>query len=147
MSVVTLHEVLCDSPGCTASIIYRGLACQLPDEWTVLRSTAHITGPHGKGRRKISESDRCYGSFSLELCPAHPNAFDGHRPRTDGWPGNRRDEGGTSVSCECGDSLGWTRAVYLIGARSDGPRHAPELKWWRHLPVELRAYALRAVSG
>ncbi|MFF2411768.1 hypothetical protein [Streptomyces sp. NPDC058092] len=141
MSTETLTRFRCDAPQCQTNGIGANNITP-PDGWSVLRSTAHIpvTKDHpfpSRGRRKaLSYSERCYGRFSVHLCPEHPDAFNAHRPITDG----RGYKSNVAVSCTCGAILGTAPAATMVGQY---PSHAPESAWFRHLPVELRWYLWR----
>ncbi|MGO1025599.1 hypothetical protein ACTOXX_34050 [Streptomyces rubiginosohelvolus] len=142
MSAETLTRFRCDAPRCSANGIGHNNITP-PDGWTVLKSTAHIpvtkdflSPPRGRRTKALSYSERCYGGFSLHLCPDHPGAFDAHRPITDGYGYNSN----VTVSCSCGVTLGRTGAVTMVGQY---PSHAPEKAWFNHLPVELRWYVWR----
>ncbi|MGA4867474.1 hypothetical protein ACPB9J_33105 [Streptomyces lavendulocolor] len=143
MSTETLTRFRCDAPHCPANGIGSD-SITPPDGWTKLQSTAHIPVPQGpfnpypaRGRRKsLSYSERCYGGFSLHLCPDHPNAFDAHQPRTDG----HGYKSNVSVSCSCGARIGSAPAATMV---SRYPSHATEHAWFQHLPAELRWYLWR----
>lgn len=141
MSTETLTRFRCDAPHCEANGIGHNNITP-PDGWTSLKSTAHIpvtkSSPYpARGRRKaLSYSDRCYGGFSLHLCPDHPDAFDDHQPITNGYGYNSN----VQVSCSCGAQLGRTPAATMVGRF---PGHAPENSWFHHLPAELRWYLWR----
>lgn len=142
MSTETLTRFYCDAPHCHTNGIGPSNITP-PDGWTRLKSTAHIpvtkTSPYPARRRQsktLSYSERCYGGFSLHLCPDHPDAFNAHQPITDG----RGYNNDVLVSCSCGAQLGRTSAVTMVGRY---PSHAPEWGWFSHLPVELRWYLWR----
>ena len=142
MSTETLTRFRCDAPTCPASGIGSSNIAP-PDGWSVLKSTAHIPvtkeGPFPARRRRsspLSYSERCYGGFSLHLCPEHPDAFDAHQPRTDGHGYNSN----VAVSCSCGARLGMAAAATFV---SSYPSHGTERAWFGHLPAELRWYLWR----
>ncbi|MFE6126668.1 hypothetical protein ACFQ6Q_00125 [Streptomyces sp. NPDC056437] len=142
MSTQSLTRFLCDAPNCTADGIGSSIITP-PDGWTKLQSTAHIpvtkSSPYParrRGSRALTYSERCYGSFSLHLCPAHPDAFDAHQPITNGHGYNSS----VSVSCSCGASLGTAAAATFV---STYPSHGTERVWFLHLPPELRWYLWR----
>ncbi|MET9436917.1 hypothetical protein [Streptomyces sp. NPDC006551] len=141
MSTETLTRFLCDAPRCHTNGIGHDNITP-PDGWTKLKSTAHIPvtkiSPYPARRRRgeLSYSERCYGSFSLHLCPEHPDAFAGHQPITNGYGYNASVE----VSCSCGALRGRAPAATMV---SRYPSHAPESTWFHHLPVELRWYLWR----
>lgn len=144
MSTETLTRFRCDAPHCHTNGIGPSNITP-PDGWIVLKSTAHIPVPQDAASiyparrsrsRTLSYSERCYGSFSLHLCPEHLDAFNEHQPRTDG----RGYNNDVLVSCSCGMQLGRAPAVTMA---SRYPAHAPEWAWFSHLPVELRWYLWR----
>lgn len=142
MSTETLTRFRCDAPHCHTDGIGSD-SITPPDGWTVLKSTAHIpatkTSPYPARRnrsRTLSYSERCYGSFSLHLCPEHPDAFADHQPRTHGYGYNSN----VGISCSCGAQLGRAPAATMVGCY---PSHAPESAWFHHLPAELRWYLWR----
>jgi hypothetical protein len=109
----------------------------------VLKSTAHIPSSsnfsvaHGWRRSEaLSYLQRCYGSFSLHLCPEHPDAFDDHQPRTEGRGSGKN----VTVSCSCGSNLGLAAADTFV---SRYPAKGTEYAWFEHLPAELRWYLWR----
>lgn len=141
MTTETLTRFLCDAPHCQTNGIGSNNITP-PQGWTVLKSTAHIPitkDPSFAPRRRtkaLSYSERCYGGFSLHLCPEHPDAFNAHRPITNGY-GYKSN---VAVSCSCGMNLGTAAAATMV---SRYPSHAPENAWFRHLPAELRWYLWR----
>ncbi|MER5277743.1 hypothetical protein ABT025_18570 [Streptomyces sp. NPDC002809] len=141
MSTETLTRFRCDAPHCDANDIGSSNIAP-PDGWTVLKSTAHIPvtkdflAPPRRRSRALSYSERCYGGFSVHLCPEHPEAFNAHHPITNGY-GYKSN---VAVSCSCGTNLGTAAAVTMVGQY---PSHAPEKTWFRHLPADLRWYLWR----
>lgn len=141
MSTETLTRFRCDAPHCQTNGIGSNNITP-PDEWTVLKSTAHIPvtkdflAPARRRSRALTYSERCYGGFSLHLCPAHPDAFNAHRPITNG----HGYKSNVAVSCSCGMNLGIAAAATMVARY---PSHAPESAWFRHLPAELRWYLWR----
>ncbi|MEV4975566.1 hypothetical protein [Streptomyces scopuliridis] len=142
MSTETLTRFRCDAPHCEANGIGSNNITP-PQGWTVLKSTAHIPvtkdhpfPPRGRRPKALSYGERCYGRFSLHLCPEHPAAFDNHRPITNG----HGYKSNVLVSCSCGASLGMVPAVMMVARY---PSHATEHAWFRHLPAELRWYLWR----
>ncbi|GAA2770442.1 hypothetical protein XF35_38965 [Streptomyces platensis subsp. clarensis] len=141
MSTETLTRFRCDAPHCEANGIGHDNITP-PDGWTKLKSTAHIPAttddpfPGRRRTRTLSYRERCYGSFSLHLCPDHPNAFTAHQPITDGR-GYKNDVG---VSCSCGTRVRLAPAAHVVGRY---PSHATEAAWFHHLPAELRWYLWR----
>ncbi|MEU9014310.1 hypothetical protein AB0D12_31975 [Streptomyces sp. NPDC048479] len=142
MSTESLTRFRCDAPRCPADGIGASIITP-PDGWTRLQSTAHIpvvkTSPYPARRRRsnvLSYSERCYGGFSLHLCPQHPDAFEAHQPRTAG----HGYKSSVSVSCSCGASLGMAAAATFV---SSYPSHGTERAWFLHLPKELRWYLWR----
>lgn len=144
MTTELVRRYRCDAPFCTVVEFGTDKGRDLPDGWTAVSSTEHIapydTPRFGRGSRAVTWSQRQSGSFRLHLCPEHPAAFDGHRPRTSGTPGERGRDDSVTVGCECGAQLGWARVAFLVGHR---PSLTSERKWFAHLPVELRWYARR----
>jgi hypothetical protein len=141
MTTRTTHEIVCDGPGCGLAVP-RPTDYSVPEGWRRLYSTDHIpkTLPtRRRSRKTLTRLERMTGSFALDLCPDHPDAFAGHEPRTDGHPGDRDGDGTVSVSCSCGASLGWSRAI-SGGGRGEEPAGPGERLWWRHLPDDLHAY-------
>jgi len=141
VSTETLTRFRCDAPHCQTNGIGANNITP-PDGWTVLKSTAHIPAtndpllPPRRRSRSLSYSERCYGGFSLHLCPEHPAAFSAHQPITDG----RGYKSNVAVSCSCGANLGTAPAATMVGRY---PSHATESAWFLHLPAELRWYLWR----
>lgn len=139
MSTETLTRFRCDAPHCQEHGIGTNNITP-PDGWTALKSTAHIpvvkTSPTRGRRKALSYSERCYGGFTLHLCPEHPDAFDAHKPITNGYGYNNS----VSIACSCGMPLGRAPAATMVGRY---PSHAPESAWFHHLPAELRWYLWR----
>jgi hypothetical protein len=142
VSTQTLTRFRCDAPTCANNGFGQNNITP-PAGWTVLKSTAHIpvtkTSPYPARRRRstpLSYSERCYGSFSLHLCPEHPDALDAHRPITNG-AGHKSSVG---VSCSCGMNLGRAAAATFVNSY---PSHGTERAWFQHLPARLRWYLWR----
>ncbi|GAA3878669.1 hypothetical protein GCM10022243_49230 [Saccharothrix violaceirubra] len=142
MSVRTVFRYLCDAPRCPVSATGES-ASSTPAGWSRLSSTAHLAGVR-ETRGTVSPSDRARGSFSLLLCPDHAQAFDGHRPVTDGRP-PRPGRGAVAVhvACTCGGLSTYADAATVAGDTGGVPAHLPERAWWLHLPVALRWYTTR----
>src|SRR5688572_15400443 len=104
MSHRKVEYLLCDAPHCPAEVVLPE-SWKLPEGWTWLRSSAHVPDRIKASRSKLSSEERTYGSFRLSLCPEHPKAFDGHRPRTEGGASRRGKDPIISVGCECGANL------------------------------------------
>lgn len=148
MTVQSLYRLHCDTGGCPNSVVVDNIGDR-PDGWTEIRSTAHLadwrpgqqlTLANGrKHKDQRSHTDIHGGAFTLHLCPQHPDTFARHLPQTEGTTGSR-GRYSTTVRCECGWSTWGVRQERVVGRR---PAHSPEWEWWRHLPAELQAYALR----
>jgi hypothetical protein len=145
MTHQTIYRVLCDAPLCTVATIAETLS-KLPDDgWRLIRSNEHIdvaayeASPRPRSNR-LSRSAVLFGSFTLTLCPEHPDAFDGHLPQTTGGTSTRSGSTAVFVGCSCGQRLPWTTASSIVG---QVPSYSPERVWWQHLPAELQWYADR----
>lgn len=150
MTSQIIYRLRCDAPDCAAVAVAEQLATT-PDNWTRIRSVAHLDGKpaptygRGRSRRTVSASDLSAGSFTLHLCPQHPDTFAEHLPTTQGSPMDRGDyRRRVQVGCSCGLSVplgAWDGLI--IGQR---PALVSEFHWWRHLPADLKAYATRDLA-
>lgn len=151
MTVQAIYRLYCDAPGCTVREVVEQIT-DVPDGWTRISSTDHLTGwrpggliPGISRRRtdKRSHSDITSGGFRLHLCPGHPGTFAEHLPSTEGTTAGRDGSRNTTIGCSCGWSTWGVRQAFVVGRR---PSHAPEFAWWSHLPEELKAYATRDLT-
>lgn len=147
MTTRGIWRLRCDGSDCTHTAIVDNMT-DTPDGWTQIRSTAHLDGKpplsygRGRSRRTVSTSDLTAGSFTLHLCPQHPDTFAGHLPATQGAPRDRGDyRRRVAVDCSCGYSVpigAWDG--HVVGQQ---PALVSEFRWWQHLPDELKGYARR----
>lgn len=154
MTTQAIYRLHCDSPACTATAVVEEIR-DSPDGWTRLSSTTHLAswkpGRKIPGTRRIDRStlgDLMCGSFSLHLCPDHPDAFADHLPQTEGDILRPRESyRRIVVRCSC-DWRTTTNDLIIVGdPTKDGPRRQPEQAWWRHLPDELKGYATRDLKA
>ena len=147
MTTQSIWRLHCDGPGCAQAAIVDNIS-DAPEGWTRIRSIAHLDGQpspavgRGRGRRTVSPCDLSAGSFTLHLCPQHPDTFAEHLPSTQGSPRDRGDyRRRVQVGCSCGFSVpigAWDG--HVVGQR---PALVSEFRWWQHLPTELQGYATR----
>lgn len=157
MTTETVYRFRCDAPQCPSVAFGGGKGRETPEGWTELSSAAHLSGWQSgqRYRRPTGRSavdtrtlwDVTSGRFILHLCPAHSEAFDDHRPKTEGGHADRKTgDRNVSVSCSCGWSSRLVRDLLLVHGRPE-PHAATELAWWRHLPTDLQWYATREVAA
>lgn len=138
ISMVPAYVAACNAPGCPTLAVLADLRAVAPG-WLRMRSNDHfqpdpresVYAATNRRNNILTYSERSYGSFEIDLCPQHPDAFAGHVPTTDGRPGSRGRSSIATVGCSCGYSYGYVLAS------------SAEEVWRGHLPLPLREYGDR----
>jgi hypothetical protein len=138
VTMVPAYVAACNAPQCPALAVLAKITDLAPG-WGRMRSNDHfqpdlresVYASRNRRLNILTYSERSYGSFGLDLCPEHLQAFSAHVPRTDGRPGSRGGSSLAVVGCSCGYHYGY------VGASG------AEKTWWGHLPVDLREFTER----